>query len=174
MSAIKKEIVLVDVTRGDCLENNRKSGKSNTGTYFISSLKDYDRFKEYFLEEKNFVINLVKIKEYMILFKYCFANRLDEYIGKGLDFESFCNYLLSLKNNPKVEITLRINDSRVFMRFKDNSNVVVNAFRNLLYEDLTYICIEKNGELFEVYPIINSAMVSFGETSIDNGFSFDD
>lgn len=174
MSAIKKEKVLIDVTRGDCLEPNRKSGKSNTGTYFISSLKDYDVYRVYFEDEQKFVINLEKIKEYMILFKNLFMNKMDEYIGKGLNFDLFCNYLLSLKRNPKVEITLRINDSRVFMRFKDNTNAVVNAFRNLLYEDLSHICIEKSNDLYEVYPVIDSNKVSLDGESTSDGFSFDD
>ena len=67
----------------------------------------------------------------------------------------FCNYLLSLNDNPSVEVTLRINDSRVFMRFKDNTNLVVNVFRNLLYEKLSFICIEKINGLNEIYPVIN-------------------
>lgn len=174
MSATKKEKVIVDVTRGDCLEANRKAGKSNTGTYFISSLKDFDGFKVYFEDEDKFVINLAKVKEYMILFKNLFLDKMEEYNGKGVKFDSFCNYLLSLESNPKVEITLRINDSRVFMRFKDNTNVVVNAFRNLLYEDISYICMEKNNDLYEVYPIIDSTKICLKSDEDDDGFSFDD
>lgn len=159
MSAIKKEQIIVDVTRGDCLEDNRKSGKSNTGTYFISSLGDFDKFKSYFEKEDNFVLNLNKIREYQVLFNSFFKEKMDEYYGKGIRFDDFCNYLLSLNENPSVKVTLRINDSRVFMRFKDNTNSVVNAFRNLLYEKLSFICIEKINGLNEIYPVINCAEI---------------
>ena len=41
MSAFKRNIIYINVTRGDCVENNRKSGKSNTGTYFVCSKKNF-------------------------------------------------------------------------------------------------------------------------------------
>lgn len=169
MSAHKKEILLVDVTRGDCLEANRKAGKSNTGTYFLSSLKDYDNFEMFFDENNTYAFDLTLIQEYGILFSNLFKETVKKYNGKGEKFDSYINYLLSLGYNPKVNIMLRTNDSRVFLRFKDNSNVVVNAFRNLLYEDLSFIVIEKRKEIYYIYPIINhSKLITLKKQSNDD------
>ena len=174
MSAIKKELILIDVTRGDCLEANRKSGKSNTGTYFVSSLKDFDKFKDFLDDENTYELNLDKIYEYSILFKNLSENIMNDYNGKGIKFDSFANYLLSFKENQKVEITLRINDSRVFMRFKDNNNSIVSAFRNLLYEDLSMICLEKINGIIEVYPFLITNKLNKGKEIVDDGFELDE
>lgn len=174
MSAIKKEIILIDVTRGDCLEPNRKSGKSNTGTYFVSSIKDFDIYKDFIDDENVYFLNLDKVFEYSILFENLPSNCLDEYNGKGTKFGSYLNYLLSLNNNPKVFISLRINDSRVFMRFTNNGDSVVNAFRNLLYEDISKICIEKKGDQFEIYPYLNSNKLNKGKVIVSDGFELDE
>ena len=58
------------------------------------------------------------------------------------EFNKYCNELISSVKYPTVNVTLRKNDDRVFMRFGDNSDSVVNAFRNILYEDLSLIAIE--------------------------------
>ncbi len=174
MSAIKKEVIIVDVTRGDCLEDNRISGKSNTGTYFISSLGDFDKFKAYFRNEDVFVINLKKIIEYQVLFNNLFKCKMCDYYGKGLKFDDYCNYLISLNKNPLVEVTLRINDSRVFMRFKDNTNPIVNSFRNLLYENLSFICIERVNDTNEIYPLINTKAISKDIVVTSDGLELDE
>lgn len=174
MSAIMKEIILIDVTRGDCLEPNRKSGKSNTGTYFVCSLKDFDIFKTFISDENEYFLNLDKVFEYSILFGNLPSNCLEEYNGKGVKFGSYLNYLLSLKNNPKISVSLRINDSRVFMRFTNNSDVIVNAFRNLLYEDISKICIEKHNDRFDIYPYLNSSKLNKGEVIVNDGYELDE
>lgn len=156
MSAIKKELIIIDVTRGDCLSENRISGKSNTGTYFVSSLKDFDKFEEFFAADNKYELNLSNVSIYNDIFMkyfYCFK---DEYIGKMEKYTKKVNYLLNNVQDASIKITTRINDSRVFMRFVDNQNAVVDAFRNLLYENISRICIEKKeGNSFLIYPVIN-------------------
>lgn len=174
MSAIKKEIVLVDVTRGDCLEPNRKSGRSNTGTYFVSSLKDFDTYKDFIGEDKEYRLNLNKVREYSILFENLPTDFLDAYNGKGAKFKSFSNYLLSLDENPKIMLSLRINDSRVFMRFLNNTDPIINAFRNLLYEDISKICIEKNDNQFAIYPYLNAKQLNRKKEIVSDGFELDE
>ena len=159
MSAIKNKRIIIDVTRGDCVDDNRKSGKSNTGTYFISSLKNYDDFKEFFDENNKYVFNVLKIEIYNVLFEKYFMKYKEEYVGKMNNFTSYISYLLSLKVNPKTELTVRKNDSRVFMRFVDNTDKIVNAFRCILYEDLSLIVIENINGIFNVYPIINERFI---------------
>ena len=60
------------------------------------------------------------------------------------------------------------------MRFKDNTNIIVNAFRNLLYEDISYICIEEINGVLNIYPCINLNMIDINTKNLDNGFTFDD
>ena len=172
MSAIKHECIYVDVTRGDCVEANRKGGKSNTGTYFISSINNFEDFSYYFSEDNLFKVDLKKVQIYKILFCNLFYWIRDEYNGKMNQFEEFCNYLLSLDDNPIVDISLRKNDTRVFMRFLDNVNNIVNCFRHLLYEDLSFICIEKREDVFYVYPVINENLVEIN--NCDSNFILDE
>ena len=174
MSEIKKEIIFIDVTKGDCLEPNRRNGKSNTGTYFISSLKDIDKYKEFVDENNKYFLNLDKVYEYAVLFKNLPTSFLESYNGKGANFSTFSGYLTSLKNNPNIKVSTRINDSRVFLRFVDNGDPVVNAFRNLLYEDISNICIEKTGNEFEIYPYLNAKQLNKGEAVISNGLELDE
>lgn len=161
MSAILKKSVLIEVTRGDCLDKNRKSGKSNSGTYFLCSVKNFDEYEEYFNDKYSYEVDLIQVEIYKKIFKEYFEKFKDEYNGKMLDFDTYCNYLLSLNTNPNVSITTRQNDSRIFMKFTENSNSIVKAFRNLLYEDLSFIALEKNNKKILVYPVININKVKF-------------
>lgn len=174
MSAYKKETLIVDVTRGDCLEANRKSGKSNTGTYFLSSSKDFEKIKSYFNNNNIYLLDLNKIKEYGVLFKEFFINDLGNYNGKGLNFYEYLIYLLSLEDDQKVEIVLRINDTRVFMKFKNNTDVIVNAFRNLLYEDISKICLEKHNDFYYVYPVIDTSKINNVKIDVSKSIILDE
>ena len=173
MSAIKNERILIDVTRGDCVDANRKSGKSNTGTYFVSSVKNFDEFLSYFDDKNVYKFDLIKLNLYVELFKKFFLDLKDEYIGKMSEFDSFSSYLLSLPENPNVGIVLRKNDSRIFMRFEDNTLPVINAFRNMLYENLSYIAIEKKNIFYYVYPVINEEYIKIKKES-NNGLVLDE
>ncbi len=60
------------------------------------------------------------------------------------------------------------------MRFTNNSDVIVNAFRNLLYEDISKICIEKHNDQFELYPYLNSNKLNKGEVIVNDGYELDE
>ena len=173
MSANLVEKVVVDVTRGDCLDPNRKAGKSNTGTYFICSVNNFDEYESYFKEGQVYKIDLVRVELYKTLFKeYCIEYN-EQYIGKMTNFDGYINYLLSLKENPTVNISLRKNDARVFMRFDDNSNIIVNAFRNLLYEDISRLVLYKKSDCILIYPEINDEYVHI-KAADNNGLEIDE
>lgn len=161
MSANKKKAIYIDVTRGDCVETNRKGGKSNTGTYFICSTKNFDDFDSFFDSNKSYQIDLNKIKTYKVLFDNFFMKFKDLYFGKMESFAMYINYLLSFNDFPLVKVELRINDSRVFMRFADNSDKIVNALRNILYEDLSLLVIEERNNKFLIYPAIIDSNIDF-------------
>ena len=160
MSAVNKTRMLIDVTRGDCVDDNRKNGKSNTGTYFVCSIKNFDEFEHFFQLTNKYKIDLVKVDIYKTLFKQYFFQYKDEYIGKMKSFDIYINYLISQSEFPCVDITTRKNDTRVFMKFVDNTKPIVNAFRHVLYEDLSFIVFEKRGETIYLYPEINETLIS--------------
>lgn len=173
MSATTKLRIVIAVTRGDCVEENRKSGRSNTGTYFICSSKNFEEFSEYFAVSNKYQFDLKKIDIYKTLFKNYFLRYRDEYNGKMSKFDAFINYLISLNSNPELEISLRRNDSRIFMRFSNNADPVVNAFRHVLYEDLSLISIEKIDDICYVYPIINEKFIRL-QNDFSTGLVIDD
>lgn len=165
MSAIIEEKIILDVTRGDCVDANRKGGKSNTGTYFLCSIKDYYLFEKYFKEEYYF-IDLKKLNHYCIVFNAMMKTQLPYYNGKGLKFKEYSIDLLNLKSNPKVNLTMRQNDNRIFIRFEDNTNAIVSSFRNLLYEDVSAIAIEIRKEGGFIYPVFKDVQNANQEDSL--------
>ena len=173
MSAFKRNIIYVDVTRGDCVDNNRKSGKSNTGTYFICSTKNFDDFEHFFKETNVYKFAIDKVDIYRVLFNEFFMSLKDEYVGKMENFNSTCAYLSSLYDNPTVEVGLRKNDSRIFMKFEDNSEPHTSAFRNILYEDLSLIAIEEIDGVFFIYPVVNEKYIGH-KKAVESGLVFDE
>ena len=155
MSAITSSRIKIYVTNGDAIASNRTRGKSNTGTYFISSLNNFAEFEPFFDEFGVYYLDLMKIKEYEILFKCLFFDRRDEYPGKMRDFEEMCESLLLLNDNPRIKICLRINDNRVFMKFCNNNGFVEMSLRNIIYSKITTLVIEKNGSFFSLFPEVN-------------------
>ncbi len=174
MSATKSETVIIDVTRGDCLEANRKKGKSNTGTYFVCSSKDFEGFKEYFNDENVYIVDLEKVRQYSLLFAALPEQEKNEYGGKTEKFSQYSAYLTSLEKYPTVKVTLRINDSRVFMRFEDNADNVVKAFRNLLYEDVSSIELSKKGKAISIYPVFTGKLLENSKNAEDTGLVVDE
>ena len=155
MSAIVGSKIKIFVTNGDAIPSNRTHGKSNTGTYFISSLNNFEEYETFFDEFGVYYLDLKRIKEYEILFKALFFDRRNEYPGKMRDFEETCESLLLLSDNPRVRIGLRINGNRVFMRFRDNNGFVEMSLRSIIYSKLTSLVIEKNGSSFSFFPEVN-------------------
>lgn len=154
MSAFKSTIMRVAVTNGDALPENRKRGKSNTGTYFLCSKDQYNDL-QLFVNRRTYQVDINKIKEYNILFKKFFFESMDQYPGKMEDFDDFCSLLVNSYNIPSVEISIRENDQRVFLRFVSNENIYVNAIRHILYGEISYLCFEIRGNKTYIYPEID-------------------
>lgn len=150
MSANKKELVYVAVTGGDAIANNRLSGKSNTGTYFICSFKNWDDFKEYFDRESvfSYYLDLKKIKTYKVCFIEMFFDRRKLYADEMKNFADICDSLILYNENPKIDFELRINDSRIFLKFANNQKEIEYALRNIIYSDLTLLVFDKESKSF--------------------------
>lgn len=159
MSAFKRNIIYINVTRGDCVENNRKSGKSNTGTYFVCSEKNFSEYKYFFSEANIYKFALWNIEPYRLLFNAFFKSLSEEYKGKMANFDEICSKLSAAPRIPTVKVGLRINDSRYFMKFENNCETYTNMFRNILYEDLSLIAIEEIDNIFYIYPVINDKYI---------------
>lgn len=163
MSAFLSKVMRVEVNGGDAVANNRTKGRSNTGTYFISSSKNFDEFKEFFEGINDYELDLKDLVEYKILFKTLFFSRRNEYPGKMRDFEETCDSLLLLEKNPHVKIGLRINDNRFFMRFINNNGFVEMSLRNIIYSQLTTLVIERYESKFSFYLDINLKEIDIDE-----------
>ncbi|MDY6393186.1 MAG: hypothetical protein SPL80_10185 [Bacilli bacterium] len=153
MAAKTVQAIRIAVTRGDCFEDNRPDGISNTGTYFISSLKDWSEFEPFFSPNAKYYFSSKKIWIYNNTFADVCAKFKDVYPDK---FSSLKTYgtLFNIEGDydPYCEVELRINKPRIFMRFKDNLDIYVKAFRHLLYSDLTVIVLEMTEKGIAIYP----------------------
>lgn len=162
MGAYKKNKLYIKVTKGDCLEKNRTSGNSNSGTYFISQEKNFPLFEQFFNFKKSYYFSYIHIRLYGILFNSCFEHLKSEYIGKMEEFNTNLDILLKNETDILTQVLIREckkGDTRKFFRFNNNTNIYVNAFRNLLYENLSVIVIEDIGDCFLIYPeIIDSKL----------------
>ena len=155
MSAKKYELIRIAVTNGDAKENNRLAGKSNTGTYFICSVKDFDVYHSFFQKDKSYYLDIKKVLSYKILFIECFFEFRALYPDGMRFFRDICDSLVRYNNNQEVFITIRQNDARVFMKFEDNNREVEYALRNILYSKLSNIVIENHNDYYLIYPEIN-------------------
>ena len=173
MSSMLKTRVLIAVKGGDSVDSNRKNGKSNTGTYFVCSKKDYEHYESFFLDTNKYILDIKRIAIYGTIFKEFLFERKDEFKGKMESFDGYLNYLTSQLQNPEVNITIRNNDARIFMRFEDNSKDIVNAFRNILYQDLSYIVLEKNENEIFVFPEIEANSIQIKKNN-NCGLAVDD
>ena len=156
MAAKTIQAIRVAVTRGDCFEDNRPDGSSNTGTYFVSSLKDWPEFEPFFQLDSKYYFSKKKIQIYKDTFGVICKKFQSVYPDK---FSSLETYGVTFDGdedfNHCCDIELRVNDSRVFMRFKDNSDLYVKAFRHILYSDLSVIVLEITDKGISVYPEVD-------------------
>ncbi len=159
MSAFLNRIMKVEVKGGDAVPNNRKEGKSNTGTYFICSLKDREKYQAFIPDDgkMNFYIDLKRIQIYKKIFSFYFFKDRNLYPDKMRNFEAFCDSLCAFTENPKVIFTTRKNDQRVFLKFDNNiKSEVEKQLRDILYADLSNIVFELiNENTCLVYPEVN-------------------
>ncbi len=151
--------ITVSVKNGDVYDemrlakSNGEKGRSNTGTYFLCSTKDYSKFEDFFNNCQKYYFDIQKIKEYQIIFKSFYGNTKDHYLDKMVNFDDYCNTLTSSNTNV-TKMNFRINDTRYFLRFEDNSNELVKAFRHILYGEITNIVLELRGNDCYIYPEI--------------------
>lgn len=155
MSAEIKKLVKIKVTGGDAVANNRVSGKSNTGTYFICSQKDFSEFQDFFKEPFEYYLDINKINIYLTMINIFLKPKKDDYIDKMENFDEYCYSLMTLKNNPLLKGGLRINDTRYFLRFTENDNMIVDRLRSILYADYSLITIENRQGCLYIYPEFN-------------------
>jgi hypothetical protein len=151
----------VAVTNGDALLANKKTGKSNSGTYFICSLKDYDEnIKAFFDANVSYCMCVNKIEEYKTLIhELCFKDT-SSFPGNVAEFDQYCNALSSQSSPIEVKVGLRFNDSRVFLRFTNNKDPYVKALRSLLFGEVSELILELNGHNCEIYPDICSTKIN--------------
>ena len=122
MSAFKRNIIYINVTGGDCVENNRKSGKSNTGTYFVCSEKKFSEYKYFFNEANIYKFALWNIEPYRLLFNAFFKSLSEEYKGKMANFDEICSKLLERYKIDIDEQRLRILIYKMRLSFKRTTN----------------------------------------------------
>lgn len=152
--------IIVDVTNGDVFDEMRlskddgKKGRSNTGTYFLCSLKNYDKYRYLFDQCKNFYLDINKIKEYQILFKHFYGNMKDKYLDKMSNFDNYCDQIYTANTTLISGMNFRINDHRYFLRFDDNNELLVKAFRHILYGDITQLVLDFVDDKCYIYPEI--------------------
>lgn len=163
MAAKIYDIMKVAVTGGDAIENNRIKGKSNTGTYFICSSKDWDKFSRFFSENIKYYLDIKRVSAYKTLFIEHFFRFKDLFPDRMRHFEDICDSLLCYEYNPEIFISLRNNDVRVFMRFKDNNREVEYALRGILYSNFSNLVFEYKGNKCLIYPEINLEETLTGE-----------
>lgn len=152
MASNFSKIVRIAVKNGDAIPENRLKGKSNTGTYFLCSSNQYDEFKEFIDDELVCFIDHDRVKMYYYAFMQTFYLSKDQYVDKMYNFEQYCHSLYSSNIRHKIYLRYRINDSRYFIRFKENDNIYVNAFRHILYGDISYLVLEKRDNKYFIYP----------------------
>lgn len=155
MGAKKVERLTIAVTNGDAIASNKTTGKSNTGTYFLCSEKNFENMKIFFEESIEYYFDLDKIFLYQIIVNSLKDKIKNNFVGQMKKFDECCNSFRGIVNNPKIFIDLRINDSRYFFRFKDNDNYFVDSFRHLLYADISNIIMELEGNKCKIYPEFN-------------------
>ncbi|QWB96603.1 hypothetical protein KHQ89_04045 [Mycoplasmatota bacterium] len=151
--------IIVDVKNGDVFDENRltkingERRKSNTGTYFLCSSKDYSEYLPFFSICDNYKFEIDKISEYRIVFKAKFYKDKDNYLDKMNNFDKYCDILVNTDYNS-TNINLRQNDTRYFLRFTNNKEELVDAFRHILYGDLSSIVLEFDGNICSIYPVV--------------------
>ena len=167
MSAFLSKIMRVEVKGGDAIANNRIEGKSNTGTYFMCSLKDWEKFEKFVPDDDSveYFIDLKRVQIYKYAFGGAFFDRRNNYPDKMRNFEAFCDSLCAFVVNPQVVFTTRKNDSRVFLKFDNNTKTEIEKqLRDILYADLSLLVFEKVGpNKCLVYPEINPSQLKEAE-----------
>lgn len=151
------ELILIDVKNGDAFPENRLSGHSMTGTYFLASSKDFEKIEKLLSNCSKFYFDFYKIRDYSILFKLYFYKYSNKYKDNMKDFEKYCNKLLELSRQiDNVNIKIRTNDSRNFFRFENNDDEAVDYFRHILYAEFTQIVLHFDGSECKIYPMISN------------------
>ena len=162
MSANLVKKMRVAITNGDAIASNRFEGKSNTGTYFISSLEEFrDKFSPFIdlTGAKNIVyqFDVQKIIAYSNELYDLIICKIPKFANNFSEYNNAAHYFSSKGRFIPVEVGYRSNDSRVFMRFLDNNNADVKCFRKLLYAKFSMLVFELNalGDVCTIYPEID-------------------
>ncbi len=159
MSAKVTKIIRISIQNGDAIDSNRLQGKSNTGTYFISSEQDYlEVFKEYIDDSGTkamfYYLDFNRVKAYCSAFK-ALVLPMETYKFAREVFPINAAYFDKFTGNEKIKVSTRKNDTRYFLQF-DNKNPIIAALRNVLYGLVSCLVFEKisDNEVL-VYPELN-------------------
>lgn len=171
MSAIRQNVVEVDVTHGDCVPENKLGTGSDawTKTYFVCAVEDFQQYAGFIekQQEVSYRINRKRVEAYRILVREKFKDRFSQYRGKGEKFEGNCSALTSQTDDPVVGISIRVNGDRVFMKFADGRDPNAHALREILFESISRLMLQEVGEQYEIYPVVvyNELSLSEGQKS---------
>ena len=172
MAAKTVQAIRIAVTKGDCFPDNRPEGSSNTGTYFISSIKDWPLFEPYFSKGIVYRFCVQRIKNYLAALTKLADHYKGVYPDNFSSLSAFGSVFESVDVYPCCDIELKKNDNRIFMRFADNSDIFVNAFRHILYSDLSFVVMEITPQGVSIYPDICSE--GSGTKTPNKQLSFED
>ena len=156
MSASISTIIKIEVKNGDAFPENRLSGSSNTGTYFLASGDKFEQIKNLMSKCKKYNFDYDKVNEFKLLFSSKFFDYRTKYKDEMSKFICYCNEVLTLCTSQDIEVDIRNNDNRYFFRFKNNDEPIINYFRHMLYGEFTSIVLEFSGDRCLIYPIISN------------------
>ena len=104
MAAKISKRIIIDVKNGDVfdemrlLKSNGEKGRSNTGTYFLCSEKDFLEYNYFFSKCKNYYLDINKIKEYQIVFWHFYNYKKDMYLDRMENFNNYWNQIYDLQS----------------------------------------------------------------------------
>lgn len=150
--------IIIDVKNGDAFDNNRlpntkgEKTKSNTGTYFLCSSKDFSQYNLLFENCIAYYIDIQKVFEYKILFKENHMRNSHKYSDNMINFSKYCDEIINSNYNKISNISLRKNGERYFLRFADNQEFLVYNLRHVLYGEISSLVLEFVNDKCYVYP----------------------
>ena len=159
MAANLPRLIRVSIQNGDAIDQNRLKGKSNTGTYFISSEKEYlEVFKE-FIDDSGekvmyYYLDFNRVKAYCAAFN-ALVLPMEEYRFAREVFPINAAYFNDKVGMARIKVKTRKNDTRYFLQF-DNKDVLISSLRNVLFALVSCLVFEKktDNEII-VYPEID-------------------
>lgn len=156
--------IRIVVQTSECLPDNKLSPATNTWTksYCVGNANDITHLKRLLPESgktRKYLVDLKKVRTFCDQFSLYASSLKNLYVGKFNRFYSAKSYFERLKGNPYVQLSFYdTGNGPVDVKLHDIANdPVAGAIRDLIYEKLTHIVIEKSsqGDDLELYPVFN-------------------